>query len=368
MKVCHLTSVHPRYDQRIFYKECCSLAKSGYSVHLIVADGNGDEIKDGVHIYDVGNKASSRLIRMIKTTKAVYKKAIELNAEIYHLHDPELLPFGLKLKKKGKKVIFDSHEFYGLLMQEKRYLPAIFKKNIANWYMRYETFVCKKLDAVVQVCTVNGKNYFENRCKKSVFIANFPYASNLNPNYRVPFSDRKKAACIGSLTYARGITHLIRATSYTDVRLCLAGNWESKQYEEEVKKMPEYQNIDYLGFVDNANKNLILDDCLAGISTLLVIGQYGQVETLATKTYEYMLMGLPVIFSNFPYEKQLNEKYMFGICVNPANPKEIADAINYLKNNPEEAKQMGERGRELVLTLYNWDMEEKKLLDLYRNL
>ena len=107
--IIHLTSVHSRNDTRIFLKECRSLAKVGYVVSLIVADGRGDEIKDNISIFDVG-LSQGRLSRMFKATQRVYKKARELNGDIYHLHDPELLPIGLRLKRLGKTVIFDAHE------------------------------------------------------------------------------------------------------------------------------------------------------------------------------------------------------------------------------------------------------------------
>ena len=76
MKVCHLTSVHTRYDTRIFLKECQSLASNGYKVSLVVADGLFDEYKEGVSIYDVGKTDSGRLNRFTTTTRKVYKKAI----------------------------------------------------------------------------------------------------------------------------------------------------------------------------------------------------------------------------------------------------------------------------------------------------
>jgi pyruvoyl-dependent arginine decarboxylase (PvlArgDC) len=46
--IVHLSSVHPRYDTRIFVKQCRSLAALGHTVTLVVADGRGDEHVDGV--------------------------------------------------------------------------------------------------------------------------------------------------------------------------------------------------------------------------------------------------------------------------------------------------------------------------------
>ena len=107
-KVCHMTSAHAPEDDRIFHKECVSLAKAGYDVYL-VERGDSYE-KAGVHIVGIGEVSGGRLDRMFHVTKQVCEKALALDADIYHFADPELLPWGLKLKRQGKQVIFDSHE------------------------------------------------------------------------------------------------------------------------------------------------------------------------------------------------------------------------------------------------------------------
>ena len=111
-RVCHVTSVHPRYDVRIFLKECVSLAKAGYEVTLLCADNLPAEIRDGVTIKSVDYFPSGRIKRILGAKKAMLKGALEIDADIYHLHDPELLPVALSLKNRGKIVIFDSHEEY----------------------------------------------------------------------------------------------------------------------------------------------------------------------------------------------------------------------------------------------------------------
>ena len=107
-KVCHFTSAHDWNDDRIYLKECYSLAQNGYEVYL-VAEGTDKQV-NGINVIACGNKPEGRKARFLDFTKKIYKKALELDCDIYHFHDPELLPYGIKLKNAGKKVIFDSHE------------------------------------------------------------------------------------------------------------------------------------------------------------------------------------------------------------------------------------------------------------------
>lgn len=99
-KVCHMTSAHPSSDIRIFNKECVTLSRAGYKVFLAA---HGEEYTEqGVSVQSVGQAYSSRMKRMLFASRNIYRKALEIDADIYHFHDPELLPYALKLKKKRK--------------------------------------------------------------------------------------------------------------------------------------------------------------------------------------------------------------------------------------------------------------------------
>jgi glycosyltransferase involved in cell wall biosynthesis len=359
--------VHKSGDTRIFHKQCTSLAKAGYDVYL-VAQGESFEM-NGVKVIGVPEFTGGRLKRMTQGAKSVYKKALEVNADIYQIHDPELLPYALKLKKKGKTVIFDSHEIYYLLMLEKYYLPVFIRKFISKTYYMYEGRICKKIDAVICPGTMNGKNNFENRAKRVLFIDNTPILSELYDKY-IPESPRKaKAVCyIGGLTYTRGITHLIKAAYKAGADLILGGTFSPQGYFEELKALKEYQCVDYRGFVNRSEIVNILNECVVGVCTILNIGQYHQGDNLATKVYEYMSMGLPVIIYDYNHARKVNDKYNCFILVSPDNPDDIADAIKYLTDNPETARDMGQNGRQAVKQEFKWDAEAEKLLELYKEL
>jgi hypothetical protein len=129
-KVCILTSVHPPFDVRIFHKEAKSLVKAGYDVTLI-AQHDKEEIVDGVKIINL-QKPRNRIERMTKTIWSAYRKAVQVDADIYHFHDPELIPVGLLLKKIGKSVIYDVHEEYFESIKLKEWLPSLLRYFIAD--------------------------------------------------------------------------------------------------------------------------------------------------------------------------------------------------------------------------------------------
>lgn len=365
VKICHMTSVHPVKDGRIFYKECTSLAKAGYDVTLIAAGAN-DEICNGVKIIGVPLKNKSRFNRMFNIGRDVYKKALEINADIYHFHDPELLLFGLKLKRKGKKVIFDSHEFVGKQILTKDYIPKFLRYNLSSAYQKFETYVCKRLDIVIEVCTINGEDYFENRCRKRIFLTNAPIIKD-NINEKTTKHDLKRIVHIGGLTYERGITFLATAISQLKCKLILAGPFSSKEYENKIKNICD-NKLEYKGILLPSDIPKLLEECGIGVCTLLDKGQYAHIDVLPTKIYDYMLAGLPIIMSNFPYLEKFNHQYNIGLCVPPDNPNAIAEAITYLVTHPEKASEMGENGKKAIIEEFNWDIQEKVLLDLYKDL
>lgn len=365
MKVCHMTSAHSSEDVRIFHKECVSLAKAGYEVYEVAHGDSYD--KRGVHIVGIGKPPAGRLKRMTKAVNAIYRKALELDCDIYHFHDPELLPYGLKLKKAGKRVIFDSHECYTAQIANKHYLGKI-APVISKIYGFYENWALKRLDCIIFPCLIHGRNPFEGRCARTEIIGNYPILEEVYSEIEKDFCGEQIACYAGAIRYDRGLDQDVLACNQVGIKLLLAGKESSAEYKEKLIALDQKKVVEFTGVLNRQEISALLRKATIGLVTELNIGQNNQVDTLPTKTYEYMGSGIPVVISQSAYADQMLAKYGFGIGVDPENVDEIAKAIQYLLDHPEEAKRMGENGRKAVAEEFNWGMEEKKLIGLYQEL
>jgi len=361
-----MTSAHRPGDNRVFRKECRTLAKAGYEVYYVVPGGETGDC-DGVHVVGTGEKPASRLKRFTAMAKLTYEAAKALDCDVYHFHDTELLPYGLKLAKAGKTVIFDSHECYPLLFLEKEYIPKPLRGLAGSIYKAYETHVVRQLAAVIIPFTVEGKNVFEGRAKRTVILDNLPELASFPTEIPPRVDAENTVGYVGRLSESRGITELIQGCYRAGVRLRLAGPIP-EEYHNRLKAMPEYSCVEYWGWIPYTQVPEFCSKISIGMSTILDIGQHFKMDNLVTKTYEYMSMALPIIISDTLPGKWLMDEYEVGLLVNPADPDAVAAAIRKLLADPERADAMGKLGRQAVLEKYNWETEGQKLVELYRDL
>lgn len=378
MRVVHLGLSHGIDDIRIVRKECRSLSEAGFDVFYLTSDRHGkniDQVIDGTRVMtveDTTNLYSLRknFFKFIKKYKMInfniFKAALKLDADIYHIHESHLLSVGKKLKKQGKIVIYDSHE--DMPRQQYDYFRDRYNHLVGRIYEAaseaYENKIAKKFDYIIAATDHIGER-FKGININTVVVKNYPLLDDILCNNE-NFEMRSNLLCFaGSIGDSNGISNVLKAMEKVNGRFLLAGslsNADKCKYE----KMSGWEKTDYLGFLDRSKINELYNKCVAGIVTYMPTENY--FEGLPIKMFEYMIAGLPVITSDFPLRKEIVLKNQCGICVNPENPNEISKAINYIFENKQQAKTMGINGRKAIFKEYNWDIEKQKLLNIYNGL
>lgn len=355
-----MTSVHKRNDNRIFEKQCKSLVEAGFSVTLIVNDGLLDEYIDGVNIISTRRTYKNRVVKLMCSQKELFKKAIEIDADIYHLHDPDLLFLGNKLIRLGKKVIFDSHESVPDQIKEKEWIPKYLRNFISFMYYNLEKTSLKNYQGVISVSP-----QIVERLKlinpNTVMITNYPKITNCKST-RKP----QKSICFaGTINSEWNHIEILDAIQdIEDITYYLAGPAD-EIYLEKLKKHNSWHKVKYFGVLSYEKVKEIYSISNIGMA----INSSKQIKGIGTlgntKIFEYMEVELPMICSNYLLWEGILSEYKCGISVNPKNINDIRYSILHIMNNQEEALEMGKNGRRAIEEKYNWESQKKILIEFY---
>ena len=335
---------------------------------MIVNDAQENETLDnGIKILSTGFVPQGRRQRMTTGVLKVYELGISQDADVYHLHDPELLRIALRLKRQGKKVIFDSHEFYGEQIKSRDYIPTIARSFIAGSYHVYETYVCKRLDGVIVPALYDGTETFSGRAKRIAHVNNCPRRSEYGNTTIPAYAERKGVCYSGGLSENRGITNLVKAGKKAGVKIFLAGRFSPAAYEKQILDGASSDEVNYIGYINGREEVFsFYARCAIGVGLLIDDGQYGKMGGLPTKIYEYMAAEMPVLISDFPYNRKIIGKHHFGLVANPTDVEDIAAKITWLLEHQKEAEEMGKNGKRLLEEQFTWEgAAEPELLRLY---
>jgi len=367
MKIFMMSSVHAWNDSRIFHKEAVSLAKR----HSVELYGIGDfifkEIK-GVKVFGLPRYNYRRL--RILNWLMLLRLAMKSEADVFHFHDPELIPLGLLLKLiKRKKVIYDVHEDFPASIMYKEWIPNMYKDSLSKVLALLEKGLAGLFDAIL-LAEFSYADNFRNIDRKKIEILNYPLREFVVE--RKASSENINLVYAGSISEVRGVFCMIKAVSmlcreFDNVRLFLIGPVVSPAIEIRIREIIQENNlmekVTLAGRVPLSQVYEFYSRCHLGL--ILLHPERNYLRSLGTKIFEYMAAGLPVVASNFPLWEEFFHINKCGVTVDPLDPKDVAKGMKYLISNPNLMKQMGENGKRAYLEKYNWDSEEEKLFRLY---
>lgn len=309
------------------------------------------------------------ILRFFITCPVIFWKTVRLRPDLIHIYSPEFLPFAYLYRMLGAAVIYE--------VQENLHKKIHLKRHNRGWLLEraFQFFDQMARRHFSLIFTEHGYlTTYTNLEKPHAVIYNYPllpFLDSFRRSYRRP-SDPINFFYIGWLSFERSIVTLLEGlallkSTHPDFSVHLFGHCSFT--DQDLEAIPGYHlvkdNLIFYGYTDQAKAFAYAAKSVAGLALLKPIGDYP--ESYTTKMFEYMVLGLPVITSNFPLYRAVVEENRCGFCIDPADPVALVESLRFLIDHPDEAEQMGERGRKAAETSYNWVSEAPKLLNLYKS-
>jgi glycosyltransferase involved in cell wall biosynthesis len=373
-KITIITSGHPPFDERIFWKFGLSFIKRNYSVQIICSTADIDKEVNGINIKGFSDKnitKKEKISRLLNTLKIV-------NPNIIICCEPlTILPAFIFKKKYSKKckIISDITEWYPENITSKM---KGFKKALAYIFLCCLNICLTNLADALIIGEITKKRRYDfiSSFKKKVIIGYYPVLS-LFEYSPPPFEGKNLTLCYaGLVSFQRGIKTLVKVAcllaerhNNINIRVKIVGKFQSpveeKEFDDIALKSASIK-IEKSGWTEYSNiSNLIKD---TDICFDLREWNFIYNNSLPIKVFEYMAAGKPFMFSDIrPIRKELGE-ITCGFLVDPSDKEEIIKNIEAYINTPALLKQHSENGRTIIENRKNWERESDKLTSFIEGL
>ena len=366
-----LTTVHNPYDTRIYHKESRTLTDAGYDVSIL-AHHPCDESVDGIDIVSIGT-ADSRTERW-KHLLRMYRTAAARESDVYHFHDPELLPVGVWLSRTtDAAIIYDIHEDYANnAIKHKDWIPDIITPALEYMVPTIQSACVTQFDRVVTATEWIAEGLEANGCEAVVPVRNFPITEEITIDDLSEEPDWEHTLVyVGSISKARGIDnmlHLIKELRRRDrdVGLWIIGHFN--ELETAARRYIRKNNLGDAVHLFGRIEYKQMFSYLAAADIGLILADASRYKyVIPTKIFEYMYTRLPVVATD-TFGPRSYLPSTAGVFVNESDTVAQADIVEELLDDPEKREQMGEIGRTRVINEYSWEAESETLLKMYGSL
>jgi glycosyltransferase involved in cell wall biosynthesis len=369
--ICILSTVHLCFDVRMFQAEARTLARAGFDLTLIALEDPTPGPTEGIRILPLP-RPRHRLQRMLRTLR-VLRLARAQPVALYAFHDPELLPAALLLKLlTGRKLVYDVHEDVPASIRNRAWVPRPLRPLTAGLYRCLEALALPFIDGLTLADHAYQK-YYQGR--RTLAVLNYPLMTYAELGEERRPGGRPTLVYAGSITALRGLYEMIELArrlrpAFPELLLRLVGPVgspaEQARAGELIARHGLENHVQFTGLVSHLEVHRHILDADVGLALLHPDPNY--VDSLPTKMFEYMMMGRPVVVSNFPMWAKIVAESGCGFAPDPLDLDEVEQVLRRLLGDAELRREMGRRGREAVLEKYNWEKEGERLVEFYRDL
>ena len=359
--ICHVSVSHNADDVRIFHKECLSLSRVNNYKVILCAPGNIPLGSDVIH-YKISRPATLRLIRLIKSQIIFIGLIIKFRADVWHIHDPELLPIAVMLSYFKRRVIWDSHEDYHKQFQSKisyrKYIPNYIRPIVRITLRFFLTRIDRRAAGIIAPTASIIKNY---RNPNATLVGNEALLEEFSSC--TPKFENNTVLFIGQIDSSHCYREIVDAISnLPELKLNVATRvFHEKDIDYSSRMLKE--RFQYLGFLGRENLSAAISDSSIGLVTYSF--SLNHLDNQPNKFYEFCAAGLPILATPTPFNNNLIKYSKGGVLTSGYDSKSIEIALLKLISSKTNWLYYSGSGRDWAKINGNWTVSESALLKLY---
>lgn len=280
--------------------------------------------------------------------------------EIIHANDLNaLIPAYLAKRKLKCRLIYDSHEVY-----VENYTTTG-RARIAELMKRLEKFLIRKCDQMVCVSHA-AADYFAQtyNMEKPMVVSNCSLKNEMMCNFDGEKNPGFEVLNHGRYYEGRGYELMAEAcgliADMSDVRLAVRGYG---RIEDQMRKTVEqFENRDQFIFYPPVLVQELISTAAkshVGVAVTLPVCLNFKLS-VSNKLFEYASAGLPVILSDIPEHRYLNERYHFGVILEENTPECFVAAVKKLHDDKALYEQCAQNAKHMTEEM-TWENEFEHL-------
>jgi glycosyltransferase involved in cell wall biosynthesis len=379
----HYDRLSPRIEQEIQ-----ALSAEGYQIHMVswarVCETDSSMMLADVSREKVRYPAPRGTLELLFYLPGLYLKIFNKlkgkSFEIVHCTHIMLLPAAVLWGRWRKaRIIYDVYEFH--LQETAERLPKLLRW-LVPLLRRVEAHLVQSVDGVLTIDSADNQleRYYRRFNGNVSVLYNVPDLSYSLDERKLKYlkcryQNKKIVLYIGGLSIVKGALQAIEAAKLVVQRVPEAfflfvgmfhGETEAVFWERVAATMME-KKVEFIPWLPYNEMLHYVAVSKVGLALHQPVPRYHLLgRGNGRKIFTYMQFGIPIVAPMFGEVGQIVQEEECGILVDTTDPQQIANAIIYLLEHPEEARAMGKRGRKAIEEKYNWEIEKKKLLKVYQ--
>lgn len=376
MKICVVVINSVWYDPRV-RKQIDEYINNGNEVYVVGLEDRSyqreevEKIPGNVNIvpYDKNDRRKfnsfiKKLLREKKYSHKIAEAIVKTHADVIHANDLNaLVPAYTAARKLKCKLIYDSHE--------------VFIENISVYSSRvkraywgfYEKKIIKKVNLLVCVSHAASRYFAEKYSIDNFMVVTNCYKKVDGSITEMPKNPGFEVLNHGKFYDGRGYKTMLEAAKITENNQIIYVLRGMGELEDDLKKYLEEEHLKNAKIEPPVKVYEMVRKAAAshvGVAITEPICLNFKLS-VSNKIFEYAAAGLPVIMSDIPEHRYLNEKYNFGIVLRENTPQCLSDAVMRLYSDRELYENLRENAIKMSVEL-NWENEFKKLMNFEKQL